>query len=124
MQLNLLQNITDILGIINQEIAIHSSSSSQTHFSLGFIIKYSAINLQLNLLNTYRTQLSRQLSGTIGVSNVSDIKVPDRRMNEEIGEILASFVNVVKMLWDDETVQKTLAASLKWQEATLSSHGV
>lgn len=45
-------------------------------------------------------------------------------MNEEIGEILASFVNVVKMLWDDETVQKTLAASLKWQEATLSSHGV
>jgi len=45
-------------------------------------------------------------------------------MNEEIGEILASFVNVIKILWDDETVQKTLAASLKWQEATLSSRGV
>ena len=124
MQLNLLQNITDILDIINQEITIHSSSSPQTHFSLEFIIKYSAINLQLNLLNTYQTQLSRQLSGTIGVSDVSDITVPDRKMNEKIGEILASFVKVVKMLWDDETVQKTLAASLKWQETTLSSCGV
>ena len=124
MQLNLLQNIADILGIINQEMAIHSSSSSETHFSLEFMRKYSAINLQLNFLNATRTQLSRQLSGAIGVSNDSDIKLPDRRMNEEIGAILAGFVEVVKMLWDDETVQKTLDASLKWQEATLSSRSV
>ena len=45
-------------------------------------------------------------------------------MNEETGAILAGFVEVVKMLWNDETVQKTLAASLKWQEATLSLRGV
>lgn len=123
MQLNLLQNIADILGIINQEMAVHSSSSSQTHFSLEFIRRYSAISLQLNFLNTTRAQLSRQL-GAIGVSNDSDIKLPDVEMNEEIGAILAGFVKVVKMLWNDETVQKTLAASLKWQEAILSSSSV
>jgi hypothetical protein len=124
VQLNLLQNIADVLCIISQEMTIHSSSFSQTHFSLEFIIKYSAINLQLNFLNTIRTQLSRQLSGAIGVSNDSDIKLPDRKMNGKIGETLAGFVKVVKMLWNDETVQKTLAASLKWQEATSSSRGV
>ena len=123
VQLNLLQNIADILGIINQEMAIHSSPSSQTHFSLEFIRRYSAINLQLNFLNTIRTQLSRQL-GAVGASNDSDIKLPDRNMNEETGAILAGFVEVVKMLWNDETVQKTLAASLKWQEAALSLRGV
>lgn len=118
-----MQNISDILGIIDQGMATQSSSFSQTHFSLEFIRKYSAINLQLNFLNTTRTQLSRQLSGTIGVSD-SGIKLPDKRTNEEIGAVLAGFVNVVKALWEDETVQKTLSASSKWQEVTLSSHGL
>lgn len=45
-------------------------------------------------------------------------------MNEEIGAILAGFVKVVKMLWEDETVQKTLNASLEWQEVALSSCGL
>ena len=45
-------------------------------------------------------------------------------MNEEIGTILAGFVKVVKMLWEDETVQKTLNASLEWQEVALSSCGL
>lgn len=124
VQLNLMQNISDILGIINQEMATQSSSSSQTHFSLEFIRKYSGINLQLNFLNTTRAQLSRQLSGTVGGTNDSDIKLPDQRKNEEIGAILAGFVKVVKILWEDETVQMTLDASLKWQEAVLSPCGL
>ena len=121
VQLNLMENVADILSIINQEMTIQSSSYSQTHFSLEFIRKYSTIKLQLNFLNTTRTQLSRQLLGTAGVSDDPDIKSPDRKMNEEIGAVLAGFVKVVKMLWDDETVQKTLGVSLKWQEAALSS---
>lgn len=123
MQLNLLQNIADILNIVDQGMAIRSSSS-QTHFSLEFIQKYSAIKLQLNFLNTTRAQLSRQLSGTAGAFDNSDAELPDRRMNEEIGATLAGFVKVVKMLWDDETVQKTLGASSKWEEEELSSHGL
>ncbi|KAF9649574.1 hypothetical protein BDM02DRAFT_3186204 [Thelephora ganbajun] len=123
VQLNLMQNISDILGIIGQGMATQSSSFSQTHFSLEFIRKYSTISLQLNFLNATRTQLSRQLSGTIGVSDDSDIKLPDKQTNEEIGAVLSGFINVVKMLWDDETVQKTLSASLKWQEVVLSSRG-
>jgi len=124
VQLNLMENVADILGIISQEMTIQSSSYSQTHFSLEFIQKYSAIKLQLHFLDTTRTQLSRQLSGTVGISDDSDMNPPDRRMNEEIGTILAGFVKVVKMLWDDETVQKTLGVSLKWQEAALSSSGL
>lgn len=115
-----MQNISDILGIIDQEMATQSSSFTRTHFSLEFIRKYSAINLQLNFLNATRTQLSRQLSGTIGVSD-SGIKLPDKRTNEETGAVLAGFVKVIKTLWDDETVQKTLGGSLKWQEVALSS---
>ena len=98
-----------------------ATQSSQAHFSLEFIIKYSAVNLQLNFLNTTRIQLSRQLSGTIGVSD-SDTNLPDKRTNEEIGAVLAGFVNVVKALWQDNTVQKTLGTSSKWQEVALSSH--
>lgn len=124
VQLNLLQNISDILGIINQEMSAGSSSFSQTHFSLEFIRKYSTIKLQLGFLNTTRTELSRHLSGTIGAPDDSNIKLPDKRMNEEIGAILAGFVKVVKMLWEDETVQKTLNASLEWQEVALSSCGL
>lgn len=125
VQLNLLQNIADILGIIDQEMATqYSSSSSGTHFSLEFIQKYSSIKLQLSFLNTTRTKLSRQLSGTVGLSEDSDIKQPDRRANEQIGATLTGFVKVVMMLWDDETVQKTLGASLKWQEVALSSRGL
>jgi hypothetical protein len=124
VQLNLMQNISDILGIIGQAMAIESSSFSQTHFSLEFIRKYSTINLQLNFLNTTRTQLSKQLSGTAGASDDSDTTPPDKRTNERIGAVLAGFVKVVKMLWDDETVQKTLSASFKWQEVVLSSHGL
>lgn len=101
-----------------------SSSFSQTHFSLEFIRKYSTIKLQLGFLNTTRTELSRHLSGTIGAPDDSNIKLPDKRMNEEIGAILAGFVKVVKMLWEDETVQKTLNASLEWQEVALSSCGL
>lgn len=119
-----MQNISDILGIVDQEMATQSSSFSQTHFSLEFMRKYSAMNLQLNFLNATRTQLLRQLSGTVGVSDGSDIKLPDKRKNEEVGTILAGFVNVIKMLWEDETVQKTLGASLKWQETALSSRGL
>jgi len=117
-----MQNIADILSIINQEMG--TPSSSQTHFSLEFIRKYSTISLQLNFLNATRTELSRQLSGTVGASDDSDIKSPDKRKNEEIGAVLAGFVKVVKTLWDDETVQKTLGSSLKWQEAALSSRGL
>lgn len=119
VQLNLMQNISDILGIVGQEMATQSSSFSQTHFSFEFIRKYSAINLQLSFLNATRTQLS----GTVGVTGGSDIKLPDKRKNEEVGTILAGFVNVVKTLWEDETVQKTLGTSLKWQETALSSCG-
>lgn len=118
-----MQNIADILGIVDQEMGIQSSSFCQTHFSLEFIQKYSSIKLQLNFLNATRTKLSRQLSGTVGVPD-SELKIPDRRMNEEIGATLTGFVKVVKMLWDDETVQKTLDASLKWQEVALSSRGL
>lgn len=118
-----MQNISDILGIIDQEMATQSSSLSQTHFSLEFIRKYSAINLQLNFLNTTRTRLSRQLSGTIGVSDPS-IRLLDKRTNEEVGAVLAGFVNVVKALWEDETIQKTLGASLRWQEMALPSRGL
>ena len=123
MQLNLMQNIADILGIIDQEMATQYSSSG-THFSLEFIQKYSSIKLQLNFLNSTRTKLSRQLSGTVGASEDSDLPQPDRRANEQIGATLTGFVNVVMMLWDDETVQKTLGASLKWQEVALSSRGL
>ena len=123
VQLNFMQNIADILGIVDQEMGIQSSSFCQTHFSLEFIQKYSSIKLQLNFLNATRTKLSRQLSGTVGVPD-SELKIPDRRMNEEIGATLTGFVKVVKMLWDDETVQKTLDASLKWQEVALSSRGL
>jgi len=119
-----MQNVADILAIITQEMATQSPSSSQTHFSLEFIRNYSSIKLQLNFLNTTRTELSRQLSGTVGASDDSNIKSPDKRMNEEIGTVLAGFVKVVKMLWDNETVQKTLATSLKWQEVALSSRGL
>ena len=104
-------------------MATQTSSSSRAHFSLEFIRKYSAIKLQLNFLNTTRTQLSKQLSGAIGVSD-SDIKLPDKRTNEEIGAVLSGFVKVVKAVWEDETVQKTLSASLKWQEVALSSCGL
>lgn len=124
MHLNLLQNIADIVGIIDQEMATQSYSSSQTHFSLEFIQKYSSIKLQLNFLNTTRTNLSRQLSGTAGACDEAELRSPDRRTNEEIGAILTGFVNVVETLWSDETVQKTLGASLKWQEVELSSHGL
>ena len=124
MQLNLLQNIADIVSIIDQEMGIQSSSFCQTHFSLEFIQKYSSIKLHLNFLNATRTQLSRQLSGTVGASDDSELKLPNRRTNEEIGATLTGFVKVVKMLWDDETVQKTLDASLKWQEVALSSRGL
>ena len=123
VQLNFMQNIADILDIVDQEMGIQSSSFCQTHFSLEFIQKYSSIKLQLNFLNATRTKLSRQLSGTVGVPD-SELKIPDRRMNEEIGATLTGFVKVVKMLWDDETVQKTLDASLKWQEVALSSRGL
>ena len=124
VQLNLLQNVADILGIVDQEMATQSSSSSSTHFSLEFIQKYSSIKLQLNFLNNTRTKLSRQLSGSVGVPEDSDFKQPDRRLNEDIGATLTGFVKVVMMLWDDETVQKTLGASLKWQEVALSSRGL
>lgn len=115
-----MQNISDVLSIINQEMA---TSFSQAHFSLEFIRKYSAIKLQLNFLNTTRTKLSRQLSGTAGVSD-PDIKLPDKRTNEEIGAVLAGFVRVVKALWEDDTVQGALSTSLKWQEVALSSCGL
>lgn len=118
-----MQNIADILSIIDQEMGIQSSFC-QTHFSLEFIQKYSSIKLQLNFLNATRTQLSRQLSCTVGASDDSELKLPDRRTNEEIGATLTGFVKVVKALWDDETVQKTLGASLKWQEVALSSRGL
>jgi hypothetical protein len=124
VQLNLMQNVADILSIIDQEMATQPSSSSETYFSLEFIRQYSSINLQLNFLNTTRTKLARQLCGPIGVSDDSDSKGPDRRTNEEIGATLAGFVNVIKMLRDDDTVQKTLGASLRWQEVTLSSCGL
>ena len=52
------------------------------------------------------------------------MKQPDRRANEEIGATLTGFVKVVMMLWGDETVQKTLGGSLKWQEVALSSRGL
>ena len=103
-------------------MAIQTSSFSQAHFSLEFIRKYSAIKLQLNFLNATRTQLSRQLSGAIGASD-SDITPPDKRANEAIGTVLAGFVQVVNALWEDETVQRTLSASLKWQEVALPSYG-
>lgn len=119
-----MQNIADILGIISQEMNVQSSSSSRAHFSLEFMRKYSAINLQLSFLNTTRTQLSRQLLGTAGISDDLDARLPDRKMNEEIGAILVGFVKVVGVLWNDETVQKTLDGSLKWQEMTLSSRGL
>ena len=124
VQLNLMQNIADILGIVDQEMATQSSSSSRTHFSLEFIQKYSSIKLQLNFLNTTRTKLSRQLSGTAGIPEDTDLKQPNRQANEEIGATLTGFVKVVMMLWDDETIQKTLGASLKWQEVALSSRGL
>ena len=123
VQLNLMQNIADILGIIDQEMATQSSSS-RAHFSLEFIQKYSSIKLQLNFLNTTRTKLSRQLSGTVGVSEDSDLKQPDRRANGGVGATLTGFVKVVMTLLDDETVQRTLGASLKWQEVALSSRGL
>lgn len=119
-----MQNIADILNIVSQEMAIQSPSFSQTHFSLEFIRRYSTINLQLSFLNSTRTQLSRQLSGTVGVSDDSDVKLPDKKMNEKIGAVLAGFVNVVEELWTDETVQKTLGGSSKWQEAMFSSRGL
>lgn len=124
VQLNLMQNIVDVLGIVSQEMAIQSPSSSQTHFSLEFIRRYSTIKLQLGFLNTTRTELSRQFSGTLGVSDDSDVKPPNKQMNEKVGAVLAGFVKVVEELWSDETVQKTLGGSLKWQEATFSSRGL
>ena len=124
VQLNLMQNVSDILAIVDQEMATQSSSFSQAHFSFEFIRTYSTINLQLSFLNATRTRLSRQLSGTVGVSEESEIKLPDKRTNEETGAILAGFVQIIKMLWEDETVQKTLNASLKWQEVALSYSGL
>lgn len=119
-----MQNVSDILAIVDQEMATQSSSFSQAHFSFEFIRTYSTINLQLSFLNATRTRLSRQLSGTVGVSEESEIKLPDKRTNEETGAILAGFVQIIKMLWEDETVQKTLNASLKWQEVALSYSGL
>jgi hypothetical protein len=124
VQLNLMQNIADILSITDQEMAAQPSSSSQTYFSLEFIQYYSSIKLQLNFLNATRTKLARQLSGPIAASEDSDFKGPDRRTNEEIGATLAGFVGVIKMLWEDDTVQKTLGASMRWQEVTFSSCGL
>ena len=119
-----MQNIADVLGIVSQEMAIQSPSSSQTHFSLEFIRRYSTIKLQLSFLNTTRTELARQFSGTLGVSDDSDLKPPNKQMNEKVGAVLAGFVKVVEELWNDETVQKTLGGSLKWQETTFSSRGL
>jgi hypothetical protein len=124
VQLNLMQNVSDILAIVDQEMATQSTSFSQAHFSFEFIRTYSTINLQLSFLNATRTRLSRQLSGTVGISEDSEIKLPDKRTNEETGATLAGFVQVIKMLWEDETVQKTLNASLKWQEVALSYSGL